>query len=919
MLSLGVEILLLLLILGIYTAPVYAKPEFQADTDPNVPTAFQITFDELGYDEVVLESPLAQTEYAFRLPQNWVVEQGSILDIEFSFFFGELVQKEGLELQQFGDISISMDGLLLGTYALDARSLERVRWRIALPPDLFNEDPGDRHEINLALDAWFLCDTPHTGKLIVHPTSTLSLNYSLISPTLDLADYPRPFSQWAFEKDRVWFVLPDQPSEAEVRTATVVAAGLGDLAGSSMIISATTDVAWLRSVAAGQAGDDHLFVIGQPGRNQLLTWLNEADARPNEDVSLPVPMRRRELALSSRGPGAVMPGQIFTYTIDVTNTTSARAQNLNLIYYLPLQVDLVSCDPEDCRVEDGEKGKQVSWSLPALAPEENATLSLELQLADAPGLSATITTLENLVVLADREDEPINISSLSTAIGDEPAGRHVSSSQNDYFFVRDGRPVFEGDGILQELISPWDPQRVMLLITGLDDQAVHKAGQSLSLKTGLGVEGMAALVRKIQPSPPVTETLNTDFTFADLGYGERTLYGFHPRSLRLDYYFDVPRGWRYTNEAYLILQFGHSEAIDPQSSTLSVLLNGSPLATVPLDEDNAIDGSLRVDLPSANIKPGDSNRLSIQPVMQIGEEAMCQSAPADDAWVKIYQNSSMHLEQRVEQDHVLDLDDFPFPFDDRPDLSDVLFTLPSIPESIELEALFRIVSIFGGAAEGAAVNPKVVLGDVSDVATLRNYDIVAIGRPTRSPLIQEINDILPQPFVPGTDEVVNQWGEVLLRLPPDIPLGYIQEIPSPWNEDRPLLAVTGTGQEGVASAVYALTRYEWRLDGDLVLVRKGEEEIDIHAFDTRRLTSSGQAATLLTAVPELTLESTPTVTPTLESGGGITPTLTPTPFPEMSPSQDELPIWVVAFVGVAGLFVVVLVAIGAWQFWQRRH
>lgn len=891
---------------------------FQVTPVPDVPLPFQMTFEELGYGEQTLKSPVGQKEYTFRLPENWVVERGGTLDLEFSYFFTELVQKEGVDLHNFGEFSISMDGSLLGTYALNAMALERVHWRIDLPPDLLNDQPGSRHVISIALDAWFLCDTAHSGKLVLHPESTLSLNYTLVPLVLDLADYPRPFSQSSFEPDQVRFVLPAEPSEAEMHTAAVVAAGLGDMAGAGMVISATTDLDWLRMVEDGQAGADHLFVIGQPDRNQLFTWLSDS-----EKVSLPIPVQRRELALSSRGPGAVMPGEVFTYTISVTNTTFTRARDLTLTDYLPRQTDLVSCRPGGCRVRVGDGRKQVYWSLSTLTSEENVTFSLKLQLADTAGLSLTVPMLENLVVLSDRAQAPINVSSLSTPVGDGSAEEFVSYVQSDYFFVQDGQPVFEDDGILLEIPSPWDPQKVILLITGASDQAVHKAGQSLSLDTGLwNMQGPAALVREVRPSPPVTRTWMTDFTLAGLGYGDRTTYGFHPRNLWLDYWFDVPRGWHYTNEAYLTLFFGHSEAIDASSSTLTVLLNGSPLATVPLNQDNAAGGSLQVDLPSTGINPGASNRLSIRPVMQIAGGAQCQSVAGDEAWLRVSQDSWLHLDQHIEERvSVLDLDDFPSPFSDRPDLSDVLFVLPSDPGPVELEALLQVAAIFGRTAGGAEINPRVSLGN-PDAAMLRDYDIVAIGRPTRNLLIQEVNAALPQPFVPGTDEVENQWGEVLLRLPPDIPLGYIQEIPSPWNEERALLAVTGTGDQGITWSAYAISRRAWHLDGDLVLVRAGEKEIEIRSFDTRRLTSSGRAATLLTAVPNLTPVGTPTVTSTLDiegDGGSIMPTLAPDASSDASAGRGGLPAWVKLFIGAAGIFAVAVIVVGVWQLRRRRE
>ncbi len=871
---------------------------------------FRITFDELGYDEETLESPLEQETYAFRLPQNWVVAPGSTLDLEFSYFFTELEQKEDVTLNQFGELSISVDGSLLGAYALNDASFDRGHWRVDLPPSLFNEKPGDRHEIVVTLNAWFLCDTAHIGKLVIHPQSTLSLNYTLTSPTLDLAAYPRPFSQWSFEPDYVQFILPEQPSEAEIRTAAVVAAGLGDMAGGNMVISATTDVDWLRMMEADRIAPEHLFVIGRPDRNRLLTWL-----RDDEGVSFPMSMRDRELKLSSRGPRAVKPGDIFTYTISLTNTTSARVQGLTLIDHLPPQADLVSCQPDTCRERVGDQGREAYWSLPSLSPGARLSFSLMLQLTETVSFSPTIQTLENQAILVDRARKPVNVTSLASSVGEGDATEVTLGAQSDFFFVQDEQPAFEEDGVLQELLFPRDPQKVILLITGLSDAAVHKAGQALDLRADLfGMEGPAALVKEVRSAPPTIEPLETAFTFADLGYGDRTTYGFHPRAPLLDYWFDVPRGWHDTNEAYLRLIFNHSQAIDVESSALTILLNGAPVATIPLVEEDADD--LLIDIPSTYLKPGARNRVSIRPAMQMRGDEVCENIPIDQAWVSVSRLSSLHLGQQVTNvDQILDLDDFPFPFNTQPDLGDVLFMLPLDPSPVELEASLQMAFALGGASGGDGTNLTVSLGEASASTRLQDYYIVAIGRPTRNPVIQEINSSLPQPFIPGADEVENRLGKLILRLPPDVSLGYVQEFPSPWNETLAFLVVTGTSDKGVAWAASALNRQAWRFSGNLALVREAEEGFEVRSFDTRRLTSSGQAATLLTAVPELTPVSTPTVTPTLETEDPSVLTSTPT---AMSPGEGKagvnLPVWVMAFIGITGMTVVVMLLLGLWRF-----
>ncbi len=890
------------------------------------------TFETLGYNEVVLESPIAQEEYIFRLPKSWRVIDDSYLELKFSYFFTRLEQPEGAELSGFGQLSVSMDGTLLAVYVLDAAALERQSLRVDFPPELLNKQPGQRHEIIVALDAWFLCDAAHKGELIVHPDSTLFLSYILTPPVLDLADYPSPFSQNAFDLDYVRFILPAQPSEAELRTATTVAAGLGDLAGSNMVISATTDADWLRLVEAGQTTADHLFVIGQPDRNHFIPWLGE-----NEAISLPVSIHHRTWGLSTLGPKAVIPGDTFTYVLNVTNTMVARTRALTLTNYLPYLTDLVSCDPEciESPIAEGinaavpmgsDDQHTVSWPLPLLALGEHTTFSITLRLRDIQSLSSTFPLLENMAVLVDETPMPVNMSSLSTRAGNESIKELVASSvQSDYFFTRDGYPVAESDGILQEILSPWDSQQAILMITGLSDEAVHKAAHALGLDAGLpDMEGPAALIREVQPSPPVTETWSADFTLDDLGYGDRIGYGIYPRSPSLDYWFDVPRGWYYTNESYLSLHFAYSGAIDVQNSSLTVLLNNDPLSTIPFSQISTTEQSLRFAIPGTMFSPGASNKLSIQSNLHIASSNECQNFDFTQAWVKVFEDSQLHLGVRAEERvDVLALSYFPSPFDERPDLSNLLFVLPSDPGATEVESLLLMAARLGRSTKFEEANASVSLGTPPDIL-LQNHHIIAIGRPTRNPWFQDFNTLLPQPFIPSTDKVENRIGEVILRLPPDLLLGYVQELPSPWNEALSLLVVTGTRDEAVTWAAYMLNRQSSRFRGNLALVREGAAGMEVHSLDTRRLTSSGQETALLTAVPELTpATATPTATLALDgevNNSSITPTLTVTPAGERLSNTtvgEGLPVWVTIFIGVTGVTVIVIFALVLWRLRRR--
>jgi hypothetical protein len=156
---------------------------------------------------------------------------------------------------------------------------------------------------------------------------------------------------------------------------------------------------------------------------------------------------------------------------------------------------------------------------------------------------------------------------------------------------------------------------------------------------------------------------------------------------------------------------------------------------------------------------------------------------------------------------------------------------------------------------------------------------------------------------------------VVFRLPPGLSLGYVQEIPSPWNGERAFLAVTGTTDEGVGWAIRALADDDliWQIEGNLTLMRDRE----IHNTDTRGLTPSGQAAEAATALPELTPMGTPTPTQLTVASTPLATAIATPLSPSPSPPDYERPTWLILLVIATVLAVAVILGIAAWQARKR--
>jgi hypothetical protein len=879
-------------------------PTLQSELAPGQtePTSvYTFSLATLGYDEITLNSPIDTAQYSFVIPESWLIEADSLLELDLSYGYSQ-TQAENYPIQ-FGNLTVKLDNQTLEIFPVAEKELNHYRLHISLPASILASDQF-LHVLSLEFDAGLLCQLPHQATLVVHPTSFIRLNYSQRPLTLDLARYPRPFHQQAFTTpDIVRFVLPAKPTSNDATNAIDIAAKLGDLTSNRQVISATTDVDFRRLLSSNPLIDEHLIVLGKPQDNQILPLLNDM-------VQLPVSLYQRQLELTTQGPIVVVPGDTFTYIFTVTNVLD-REVNLSLINPLPPHTELLDCTPK-C-TENGDNNI-VTFNTDKLERGKTLSFSLTLNAAD------TLTdTLENTVTLTEANLGPINTDTLtSTVVADSSkngAQISVNASPEGYFFVYDGQAVAEEDGIIQEVLSPWNENRAILIITGLSDEAVRKAGQAMSSETRFpGMNGAVALVKDTLVPSEINDRISTvvEKTLADLGYPDKVLSGQSPTVL--DYYFKIPYDWQLTDAATIDLYFNHSQLVDYEKAGLTVLINREPFASLALNEETANDGQLHISLAKANLRVGDLNRLSVQVDLPLSGE--CVDPSAGGAWLVVKSASKIVLAHDEVSGPDFNLDYFPYPFHIYPSLTNLLFALPDTPNVAEWETALRLAASVGNSAQQKTTVPVAKFSNDLSKGSLADYQIIAISRPSRNNLIQQANTQLPQPFLPGSDEIEQRLDDVVFRLPSGVNLGYLQLIPSPWNESRAFIAVTGTTDQAVEQAAYILTNRPQILKGNLAFIK----EETVNTIDTRELTSGGMVVAMATTVSEMA-GATPVPATTTPSPTVIPPSSLASPISGVSTSEQAsiktgLPAWLVPLVSINGLLVI---TIFAFVFWQARH
>jgi hypothetical protein len=314
-----------------------------------------------------------------------------------------------------------------------------------------------------------------------------------------------------------------------------------------------------------------------------------------------------------------------------------------------------------------------------------------------------------------------------------------------------------------------------------------------------------------------------------------------------------------TDDARLELDYSHSQKIDYQNSSVTISFNRQPVASLSLSEETAGTGYERILLAGTNILDGDYNRLSVEVDMTPLFGERCVNPNTRDAWFLIRDTSKVRLAHNENTDAELDLRRFPLPFHLNTTMSDLLFVLPEVPTSDEVDAALQLSASLGDSASGRMLIPDVALGNNVSSEVLAERHVIAIGLPADHGLIQDINDSLPLAFMPGENRPLQVLDDVVLRWPEDMDIAYLQLLPSPWNEDFATLVVAGTSDEAIHNVTQILVRTPWQLgSGNLTFVT----EDNIKTIDTREILKKNLPEVISTVVETSTTSPVETVTTT---------------------------------------------------------
>ena len=259
----------------------------------------------------------------------------------------------------------------------------------------------------------------------------------------------------------------------------------------------------------------------------------------------------------------------------------------------------------------------------------------------------------------------------------------------------------------------------------------------------------------------------------------------------------APLGTLSASGSFAQLFFMHSPNLAAPASTVTIAVNGMPIATLPLDNLTADGGTFDAMVPAFLLKPGAPNLLEARFALQPST-----GMDPSTAYARLDPQTFLHYQlfgppgSRAQ----VELGSYPFPLLGRGGQGDQAalgVILPRQADAGELGSAFRLVADLGRRAYLQELVPQVVTSDPTEWVQSASTPALLVGKLDRLPLAEDL--LRAAGFSPGS-----AWsgpaGERIGRSD-----GLVVPVLSPWDGRTPLLLVSGGTDEALAGAVQALT------------------------------------------------------------------------------------------------------------------
>lgn len=254
--------------------------------------------------------------------------------------------------------------------------------------------------------------------------------------------------------------------------------------------------------------------------------------------------------------------------------------------------------------------------------------------------------------------------------------------------------------------------------------------------------------------------------------------------------FTRPRNWK-PKTVKVLLRYRHSPALYASRSNLTLLLNGTSIGSVPLNQPEAKVGSVVFNVPPDLIQ--DYNEVTIAALQN--NSPTCTQDPYDPSlWTEVMPDSKLVFDFQP-QPIPMDFSRYPYPVFDTLSLetNQVAYLQPQTIDEDWLTAAARFQTALGRVAVYRAMETRMI-GAIDQVQP--NDRLIVIGTPKNQQALDQLDlplSIKGDRFVDGNQQPFpDQVGLLMLA--------------TASNNRTPVLVATGNGEAGVEKAVQFLVQ-----------------------------------------------------------------------------------------------------------------
>ncbi|WP_373532111.1 cellulose biosynthesis cyclic di-GMP-binding regulatory protein BcsB [Vampirovibrio sp.] len=386
------------------------------------------------------------------------------------------------------------------------------------------------------------------------------------------------------------------------------------------------------------------------------------------------------------------------------------------------------------------------------------------------------------------------------------------------FADKSGTTLPDDYGVLQLIPNPYNRTRSILIVSGNGPAGVKKAAHLLAQGSlNKILVGRSAIVKDYQKGADYPFRawdgfiLQTGDNFDNLGLKTQTARGITalPIFYQLKLMPDISLPGKQKVKLHTV--YSYASQLDSTQSKLEVLLNGKAIKSVPLDDKNGKSlADLTIEIPTEEFHT--FNDLEYRFHVYPEKYDLCRFVTDVHIWGTVHNTSYVEFpgEIKAPLPDVGLINDGGYPFTAYQDMSRTAIVMPDTIKRTDLEAMLQFVTRMGRESasrkgiELAAYHASKLPDEVK-----KDRNLVIIGQRSQNKLFDELK-YKAALLTEGTWNTLQEdQKNRMAQLSYTPGQGIVEELLSPWNENRVALLLTGENDTALVRDAQLFEKDVW--------------------------------------------------------------------------------------------------------------